>query len=159
MTDHDGVLDLEDDRDVLAAVVCGGSSFQESWLGPLEAEGFHVAARPTRGIEGIELAAMLRPALMVLDLTVAGQLGVRVIMAIHVAAPELPIVVVSPFPGLAGAARTAGAYAVLLDDARSEERLAVCRKVADRVRVINAQTEVATSSDATAKVRSNPPSR
>lgn len=159
VTDDDQILDLGDEDDVLAAVVCGGPAFQETWDAALEVARFHVAARPSRGIEAIELAAMLRPALLVLDLAVAGQLGVRVITAIHVAAPQLPVVVVTPFPGLAGAARSAGAYGVLLEDARPEERLAVCLKIADRVRAFDVQAGVVPSSDAIARVRSNPPSR
>lgn len=159
MSDGEAILDVEDEDDLLAAVVCGGPSFQDTWGRVLEAAGFHVAGRPARGIEAIELAAMLRPAFLVLDLAVAGQLGVRVITAIHVAAPELPVVVVTPFPGLAGAARAAGAFGVLLDEATPSERLAVCLRIAGRARAPEAQAGVVPVPEPTANVRSKPPSR
>jgi ActR/RegA family two-component response regulator len=84
----------------------------------LPSRGLEVVAKADRAIELVELAVSRPDGVAVLDLTLAGRLGLRAIDLLASVSPGLRLVVVVPFPGLVVDALKRGAdRAVLLDDA------------------------------------------
>jgi ActR/RegA family two-component response regulator len=99
------------------AILCTDDEYLARAIRPLLAEaGFHLIGEVTRGLDAVPLAAQHRPAVAVLDLTVAGTLGLRLIQILEVAAPGCRVLAVSPLASLAAAAREAGAAVVASPD-------------------------------------------
>lgn len=90
----------------------------------LEGSGVEVVATAATPTEAILAARATEPAFIVLDLTLSGALGLRIVGALQAAAPDAAVVVLSPFESLRGAAVDAGALElVTLRDLR---RLGIC---------------------------------
>lgn len=77
----------------------------------------------------VELAT---PDVVVVDLTLTGDLGVRVVTALRAAQPRCAVVVLSPFPSLRQSALEAGAYDFVADSSSDLRELERClRRLAD----------------------------
>lgn len=77
--------------------------------------GMQLAARVTTAAEAVRVAATVKPDLVVIDLALAGDLGLGVVSALHEAAPGCTVVVVVPpaFVGLQPEAVAAGAMTLV----------------------------------------------
>jgi DNA-binding NarL/FixJ family response regulator len=83
----------------------------------LDANGADVVGVVDRGIDAVAVSAQHRANLVVLDISLAGGLGLRLLSVLRAARPEVRIVVLTPFRTLDVAAVEAGADAVLeIDD-------------------------------------------
>lgn len=82
----------------------------------LDLNGFTVVGRAPRGADVVALAEEHLPALVVLDLSLAGEGGLSIIRAIHDVSADTAVVVLSPLDSLAFLARAAGAVEVFTDD-------------------------------------------
>jgi ActR/RegA family two-component response regulator len=77
------------------------------------ATGAQVVAHEHRWADAVRRATDLNPDVAIVDLAVAGSVGVRIVPVIRSAVPGCEVVVVAPFPELGAAARRAGAYEVV----------------------------------------------
>ncbi len=77
--------------------------------------GLEVAAMVASSAEAVAAAAMAQPSLVVIDLALAGELGLGVIAALHQAAPACSVVIVVPpaFVGLQPEAVASGAMTLV----------------------------------------------
>lgn len=112
---------------VLAAVVCEDDTVMEAalidTLNGLYA--FDVVAAVTSGDEAVAAVARTQPNVVVLDLALAGEAGLRIVPALREAAPACAVVVLvpSPFGRLRASAEEAGAMALVeLEDLRPLRR-------------------------------------
>ncbi|HEX2027821.1 MAG TPA: response regulator [Nitriliruptorales bacterium] len=100
--------------DVRTAIVCGDDpAMDQVLMAILDDAGFLLVGRAQRGVEAVELAAARPSDVLLLDLAVAGPLGLRIIPAIHLAAPNCAVIVLSPLDTLDAASLEAGAFAVV----------------------------------------------
>jgi DNA-binding NarL/FixJ family response regulator len=100
----------------------------------LESENrFEVCGEAGDGVEGIEKALELKPALIVLDLLMPRMNGLQTAKAIHSTMPEVPIILFTLFPDSAPAnqARNAGVSSVL---SKMDEMSSLCDEVEKLVR-------------------------
>jgi ActR/RegA family two-component response regulator len=83
---------------VLVAVICEDDAALAAALADTVTlvYGLRLAATVASAAEAIAATARFQPALVVIDLALAGQLGLGVVAALHEAAPECAVVVVVP---------------------------------------------------------------
>ena len=87
--------------------------------------GFDVVTTVESSAAALLSAELSPPDLVVLDLAVAGDLGVRAIGAFRAAVPRCAIVVLSPFEALRAPALAAGAHAVVSNTGKDLRELEV----------------------------------
>jgi ActR/RegA family two-component response regulator len=75
--------------------------------------GFVIATEVTRWIEAVEQTAQLRPDVVVVDLALAGQIGLQLVSALRAVAPECPVIVVLPLGVMPDATVLEGVAAVI----------------------------------------------
>lgn len=77
--------------------------------------GFDVYPPVASGAEAVELSSMVQPDLVIVDVALLGEPGLKTISALHAAAPNCAVVVVAqaPFASLRQAALEAGAMALV----------------------------------------------
>lgn len=85
--------------------------------------GFSVVSEVATAREALNVAASIRPRVVVVDLALTGELGLRVVPALHDASPGVAVYVVSAFPRLRQPALHAGAAELVdFEDPRVLER-------------------------------------
>jgi CheY-like chemotaxis protein len=99
------------------AVLCvSGAEVRAAARSLLERTGLVVVADVDRGLDALAATVHHEADLVVLDLTLVGTLGLRVIELMRSAAPTAEIVAISPLDTLGRPALDAGAGAVLTPD-------------------------------------------
>lgn len=116
--------------------------------------GFDVAPPVASGAEAVALSSSIQPDLVIIDMALLGEPGLRTISALHAAAPNCAVVVVAqpPFASLRAAAIEAGAMA-LVELADPRQLRSCLRQVAATVKdplACSARTPVGAPSAATA---------
>lgn len=98
----------------------------------LERCGFHVVASVASAAEALVAAELSAPDVIVLDLALTGDLGLRVIAALRAADAGCAVVVLSAFTSLRGPALDAGAYDFVADAGADLRELEGClRRLVD----------------------------
>ena len=114
------------------AVLCLDDELLPVVRSQIAALGFRVVGETDRGLHAVALAGETGADLIVLDLTLTGTLGLRLIPVLSAASPGAVIVGLSPAATLDVAALEAGAHAVVAD--RDARRLrAVLSDLADEL--------------------------
>ena len=72
--------------------------------------GFHIFAEVGSALDAIAAASVGQPDVVVLDIALTGDLGLRALRELHDAAPACAVIVVSSFETLRPASLAAGAY-------------------------------------------------
>ena len=94
--------------------------------------GFEMVASVESAGEALVAASLSEPDVVVVDLALTGDLGLKVISALRTAQPSCAVVVLSPFPSLRGPALEAGAYDFVADSSSDLRELERCmRRLSD----------------------------
>jgi DNA-binding response OmpR family regulator len=100
-----------------ALLLCGDATVACATLrGLVEDAGFEVVAAVRRWSEAVERAVDTPADVAVVDLALAGTIGVRLLAVLRTAAPSTTLVAVSPLPDIDLVALEAGARAVVHPD-------------------------------------------
>ena len=110
--DGNSALVVEDDEPTRFAMRC-----------MLDRCGFTAITEVSTAREALEVAEMIRPRVIVVDLALTGLLGLKVVPALHASYPGAAVYIVSAFARLREAARYAGAADMFdFEDPRILER-------------------------------------
>jgi DNA-binding response OmpR family regulator len=101
----------------LAAVVCvDDESRRRVVITALASAGFETVAVVDRGLDAVTAAAGSDADLVVVDLTLVGALGMRLVGVLKAARQGCQVILLTPLETLDGLAREAGANAVIHED-------------------------------------------
>lgn len=105
------------------AVVCVEADLAEAVMSVLTQAEIVVAARVDRGLEAIALVSRHRPLILVIDLALLGELGLRLIPVVKQVASGCLVALISPLRALDDTALEAGADVVVPSDDLRELRI------------------------------------
>lgn len=115
----------------LRALVCDDDPLTRRVVGDLLHDtGFDVVAELDVATAAIDVARSVRPAVVVLDVSLLGMTGIEALPALRAVAPDCAIVVYSSFDNARSEALAAGATAVV-DKTRPDDLEAALRTVAE----------------------------
>lgn len=97
------------------AVVCAAPSLGLVLVETVQGNGYAVIEVSERGLAAVAATGKHHPDVAVIDVAVAGAVGIEIVSLIRTLAPETEIIAIVPFPELRDSLISLGAGAVLVD--------------------------------------------
>lgn len=96
-------------------MVCATPTLGVVLVETLQGNGFAVVEVSQRGLAAVVAAGEHHPDVVVVDVSVAGALGVEIVSLVRALSPDSEVIAIVPFPGLADSVVALGAGAVLVE--------------------------------------------